>query len=220
MAALVVEDMITTVVAEHDDALAARVVDALEDQSDVQVVARASSGHDAVEQVLDLMPDSALFDLGLPDLDGVEACRTVHEMAPAAALVVLVGDTDHERAFVALCEGAAACVGASWAPEQIAEAVRGATRGECVLPPAVAGQVLAALDALAGSATPHAAVGRPPSPTATEREVLTCLAAGESPGSIADRFDVTTRLVNLHTGFAVSKLQRWTERKRQLAQLT
>lgn len=220
MTALAVEDIITTVVAEPDDALASRVIDALDDQTDVQVVARTSSGQDAVAQVLELMPDSALFDLRLPDLDGVLACRTVHEMAPAAALVVVAGDQDHERAFVALCEGASACVGADAPSQLIADAVRGATRGECVLPPAVAGQVLAALEKLAASTSPHAIVGRPPTPTDTEREVLTCLAGGESPASIAERYDVTTRLVNLHTGFAVAKLQRWTERQRQLAQLT
>lgn len=50
--------------------------------------------------------------------------------------------------------------------------------------------------------------------SATEREVLLALAAGESPADIAQRHEVTARLVNLHTGYAVAKLQRHAERAR------
>jgi len=220
MAALAVEETITTLVAEADDARAQRVLHALIDDGDLDVVAVAPSGEAAVAQVLELMPDSALVGLGLPDVDGLEVCKAVHHAAPATALVVLADPADQERAFVALCEGASACVHAGASEAEIAAAVRGATRGECVLPGPLAAMVLEALEAIAGSAAPHAAVGRPPAPTDTEREVLACLAQGESPQEIADRYEVTARLVNLHCGFAVAKLQRWTERRRQLVHLT
>ena len=100
-----------------------------------------------------------------------------------------------------------------------AHALRAATRGECVLPGPFAAWVLDGLERFAAAEPPHAALDRAPSATDTEREVLTCLARGEQPASIAETYDVTTRLVNLHTGFAVAKLQRWTETRRQVSQL-
>ena len=89
MAALIVDDIVTALVAEADEALAQRVTTALGEDGDLQVVATAASGRGAVEQLLELMPDVALLDLRLPDVDGLDACRTVHALAPATALVVL-----------------------------------------------------------------------------------------------------------------------------------
>jgi DNA-binding NarL/FixJ family response regulator len=220
MAALTVDDIVTALVAEADEAFAQEVSNALADHDDLKVVATATSGRGAVEQLLELMPDAALLDLRLPDVDGLDACRTVHALAPATALVVLARPQDDDRAFAALCEGAAACVSIDTPLDEVGDALRGATRGECVLPGAVAARVLDGLERIASAQPPHAAVGRAPAATDTEREVLTCLADGERPARIADRYDVTTRLVNLHTGFAVAKLQRWTETRRQVSRLT
>jgi DNA-binding NarL/FixJ family response regulator len=220
MAALTVDDIVTALVAEADEAFAQRVSSALADHDDLKVVATATSGRGAVEQLLELMPDAALLDLRLPDVDGLDACRTVHALAPATALVVLARPQDDDRAFAALCEGASACVTIDTPLDEVGDALRGATRGECVLPGAVAARVLDGLERIAAAQPPHAAVGRAPAATDTEREVLACLAQGETPDRIADRYDVTTRLVNLHTGFAVAKLQRWTETRRQVSRLT
>lgn len=220
MAALIVDDIVTALVAEPDHDLARHIASALDEQGELQVVATAASGHDAVERLLELMPDAALLDLSLPDVDGLDACRTVHALAPATALVVLSRPQDDDRAFAALCEGASACVAVDGPVELLADALRGATRGECVLPRVLAARVLDGLERIAAASPPHAAVGRAPAATDTEREVLLCLAQGLDPAEIAHRYDVTTRLVNLHTGFAVAKLQRWTETRRQLAQLT
>jgi DNA-binding NarL/FixJ family response regulator len=220
MAALIVDDIVTALVAEADEAFAERVTAALAESDDLQVVATATSGRGALDQLLELMPDAALIDLRLPDVDGLDACRTVHALAPATALVVLARPQDEDRAFAALCEGAAACVTAETPLHELGDALRGATRGECVLPAAIASRVLEGLDRIAAASPPHAGLDRAPSATETEREVLTCLAQGEQPDAIAGRYDVTTRLVNLHTGFAVAKLQRWTETRRQVSRLT
>jgi DNA-binding NarL/FixJ family response regulator len=220
MAALIVDDIVTALVAEADTAFAEQVTAALADHDDLQVVATATSGRGAVEQLLELMPDAALLDLRLPDVDGLEACRTVHALAPATALVVLARAQDDDRAFAALCEGASACVTAETPLDEVGDALRGATRGECVLPGPVAARVLDGLERIAAASPPHAGLDRAPSATETEREVLTCLAEGQTPSAIADAYDVTTRLVNLHTGFAVAKLQRWTETRRQVSRLT
>jgi len=220
MAALIVDEIVTALVAEADEAFAHQVASALVEHGDLHVVATATTGRAALEQLLELMPDAALVDLRLPDVDGLEACRTVHALAPATALVVLARAQDDDRAFAALCEGAAACVSVDMPLDQVGDALRGATRGECVVPAPVAGRILDGLERIAAAGPAHAAVGRPPTATDTEREVLTLLAQGHGPEQIAAMHDVTIRLVNLHTGFAVAKLQRWTETRRQLSQLT
>lgn len=217
MTALALDDVITVVVAEADRSTSDAALAALGRTGEVEVVGRASAGQEAVAQVLEVMPDAALLDLDLPDVDAVGACRQLHELAPAATLVVLSRSDDHDRAFAALCEGATACVDAA-SLDRLDEVVRGATRGECVLPPPLAARVLAALEQAAAEGTPHAPTDRPPAPTATEREVLSRLAEGQRPADIAALHDVTTRLVNLHSGFAVAKLQRWAERRHHLAE--
>jgi len=198
-------DEITVVVADGDGAKRALFSATLDDQPDLTIVGRASSGVTAVEQILDLMPDVAVCSTDLPDADGVDTCRAVIDRAPAACIVLVAGQSELRRAYEGILAGAVSCVSLESAAHDLAAATRAANRRESMLPPPIAGQILRDMEAVGGRDA--ATLGRP-TLTATEREVLTRLAHGEAPREIARRYDVTPRLVNVHTGYAVAKLHR------------
>jgi DNA-binding NarL/FixJ family response regulator len=93
-------------------------------------------------------------------------------------------------------------------------ATRSAARRESVLSAGVARRLIAEMTGYEDE-TAHPA-NRPPSLTLTEREVLTLIARDKLSDEIADLYDVTARLVNLHTGYAVAKLQLHLAQQRKL----
>jgi DNA-binding NarL/FixJ family response regulator len=97
---------------------------------------------------------------------------------------------------------------------EIFSATRSAGRRESVISAGVARRLLDEM-ARTENMSAHPA-NRPPSLTLTEREVLTLIARDKLADEIAAMYDVTARLVNLHTGYAVAKLQQHLARQRKL----
>ena len=178
---------------------------ALQSATDIRMVGTAASSQAMNALVIERVPDVAVVDLRLTDaLAG--CCSLVHD-APAAALIVVAPDGDPE-AFEALSYGATSCLPVEQAAGELADTVRASARGEAILPPIIAGRLLQALAAVPG----ESGLMGTQALTSTEQEVLTRLAGGDAPAIIATRYQVTARLVNLHAGYAVAKLQRHIER--------
>ena len=147
-----------------------------------------------------------LLDVRIEEPDARAVTRRIREWAPATRILTMVPGDD-EDTYTVVVAGATAVVASDTAPDELARAVIGAARGESVLPPRVARRLVHDIDAWAQrSADP---LHPPPTLTATEREVLNRLADGDTPATIADDHAVTPHLVNLHTGYAVAKLQRY-----------
>lgn len=206
---------ITAMVADTDDDRRNQIAARLQSEPGITVLESTGSTTHAIDRILDLLPDAVIFDTRLSDTGTVEACRRLHEQAPAVELILLAGPEDIEKAYEAITFGAAGCLQRAQAVELCGAAVRGASRGEYLVPPMVAARVLHDVDAYAADDSHPYGMSSPL--TATEREVLSSLAAGETPADIARRHQVTARLVNLHTGYAVAKLQRHAERARAAA---
>ncbi len=203
---------LTVMIADPDDGRRERLVTRLSAAPGITVLDATCDTTYAVNRILDQLPDAVILDVKLPDSAALTACWAVQQHAPATQVILLAGPEDLETAYAAMTYGAAGCLQRAEAVDQCLEAVRGVTRGECLVPPLVAAKVLHDVDAW--SRSPRAPFGRVSPLSATEREVLLALAAGESPADIAQRHEVTARLVNLHTGYAVAKLQRHAERAR------
>jgi len=208
---------ITAMVADAESNRRDQIVARLTDEPGVTVLEATADAATAVDRILDLLPDVVILDVKLPNSSALSACWTVLREAPATQMILLAGPEDLEAVFQAITYGAAGCLQRAEAVEQCGMAVRGATRGEYLLPPLVANRVRHDVEAYAKDvAHPYGAS----SPlTATEREVLSSLAGGDTPADIARRHEVTARLVNLHTGYAVAKLQRHAERARAMSPL-
>lgn len=171
-------------------------------QPDIDVVAEAATGRDAVTLVRQLAPDVVLLDLLMPQMDGFEAIRRMHEHSPDTRIVVLTSFFAEGQVLRALRAGALSYLLKDADAEEIAAAVRKAARGEAVLAPAVAA---------AAAARP---AGHPTAPTAglarlTNREldVLRLIADGLSNAVIAERLTISEGTVKTHVNNLLSKLQ-------------
>jgi DNA-binding NarL/FixJ family response regulator len=154
---------------------------------DVDVVAAAAGGRQAVEMVEAARPDVVLMDLSMPDLDGIEATRELTRRAPAANVVVLTSFSDRERILDALDAGATGYLLKDADPEELLRGIRAAAEGESPLHPKVAGHLVRRHQ-------------RPSSPQLTEREqeILALIAQGAPNKVIAHRLQIAEKTVKNH----------------------
>jgi len=105
----------------------------LEASPEVQIIGTAASGRMAVNQARELTPDIILMDIGMPDLNGVEATRQVLEAVPHAQVVILSMSGDPEHIFLALDAGARGYLLKESAGREVLKAVQAVHAGECYL---------------------------------------------------------------------------------------
>ena len=194
-----------TVLLVDDHALVRQGVRAfLQTQEDINVVAEASNGEEAVREAAEHAPDVALMDLIMPGTDGVEATRLLKDRSPRTRVIVLTSYHDDEHIFPAIRAGALSYVLKEVGPEELAEAIRKAAAGEAVLNPRVASRVVRELHG--------AGAGRGETPNAyrelsgRELEVLRLIADGLANSEIAARLYVSEKTVKSHVGNILSKL--------------
>jgi DNA-binding NarL/FixJ family response regulator len=109
-----------------DDVPAMRIVlrAVLEEEGDLEVVGEAGDGEEAVTEIARLKPDVVVLDLSMPRLDGLEAIPRIHEVAPAARIVVFSGYAADRMEPLALAVNASRYVEKGRALEELREVVR------------------------------------------------------------------------------------------------
>jgi DNA-binding NarL/FixJ family response regulator len=155
---------------------------------DMEVVATASDGEEALDQARAAEPDVILMDLDMPKLDGIEATRRVLAERPNTAVLVLTSFSDRPRILGALEAGASGYLLKDVAADEVAEGIRAAARGESPLDPRAARTVLTARH----EPDPLAAL------SFREREVLKLLLEGLPNKLIARRLEITEKTVKSH----------------------
>jgi DNA-binding NarL/FixJ family response regulator len=159
----------------------------LDGEPDLDVVAEAGSGAEAVRLAPELAPDVVLMDLRFADgIDGVEALRQVTAKAPGMAVVMLTSYAGHADVVRALEAGARGYVLKAGPPEALFQAVRDAAAGRIGLASEVVG-------ALVGRV-----VSPPPELTEREREVVRLMADGHSNRAIAEALFLSEATVKTH----------------------
>lgn len=169
-------------------------------QADLEVVGEAGDGASAVDRARELAPDVVLMDVQMPVMDGIEATRQIRAALPETEIVVLTTFLDTDTISKAVAAGAIGYVLKDVPPQELAEAVRKAARGEVHLAPVVQRRLMDSL------ARPRGAEPAPEELTTREREVLTLLAAGRSNKEIGRLLGVTERTVKGHVGNVMGKL--------------
>jgi DNA-binding NarL/FixJ family response regulator len=172
--------------------------------TDVEVVAEAGEGREALRLAGLVKPDVILMDLKMPDVDGVAATRSLRTTLPTCRVVALTTFEDDELVFEALRAGAVGYLLKDVSSERLLDAVRSAARGETVLQPSVATKVVAELSRLAERASPAATAH---GLSDREMEVLRFLARGASNKEIASALSIAEGTVKNHVTNILTKLE-------------
>jgi DNA-binding NarL/FixJ family response regulator len=162
-----------------------RLVDALDD---IELVAAAADGEEAVERAHETSPDVVLMDLDMPRVDGIEATGRIIAERPGTAVLVLTSFSDRARILGAVEAGACGYLLKDASSEEVAEGIRSAARGESPMDPRV---VRAVLDARTDPDPLEAFSDR-------EREVLALLVEGLPNKLIARRLEISEKTVKSH----------------------
>ena len=170
---------------------------------DVEIVATAADGVEAVERARAERPDIVLMDLRMPRLEGAEATRQILESLPETRVLVLTTYADDEFLFPALQAGARGYLTKDATAEEIEQAIRALAAGQTHLDPAVQQRLVAAvLDQAQPPATSETApapqADLPDELTQREVEVLKLIAAGLSNREIADTLVLSNATVKTH----------------------
>lgn len=182
----------------------ARLVDAA---PDLEVVAQAADGREAVAMVRAHRPDVVLLDMQMPVMDGLSAASEIlrDQHGPAPAVVILTSFPYDRYIVPALRLGAAGYLLKDSTVEELHRGIRAAAAGEAMLSPLVARRLLDAVGpALSGTA--QAARDRVAPLSARERDVLACVAEGLSNADVARRLYLAEPTVKAHLAHAMTKL--------------
>ncbi|MET8757862.1 response regulator transcription factor [Lentzea sp. NPDC004782] len=195
--------MIRVVLADDEPVVRFGVRAVLATAGDVDVVAEAENGSEAVELVAAHRPDVAVLDIRMPRLDGLDAANLIRAHHPDTRTLVLTTFADDGYISRALGEGASGFVLKTGDPQEIIAGVRAVATGAAYLSPLVARRVV---DQLAKNRPRPGAAQRVQALTAREREVLGLVGAGLSNAEIAGQLHVVEGTVKVYVSTILRQL--------------
>ncbi len=195
--------MIRLVIADDHAVVRRGLVGLLGELDDVEVVAAAADGAEAVALVRQHSPDLVLMDLQMPGMDGVTATRVITQETSGTDVLILTSFSDGPRLLAAIDAGAVGYLLKDAEPDDLVAGVRAAARGESPIDPKAARHLLTSRATgrwAEDQPFPRAALSR------REREVLDLVAAGLVNKQIARRLGITERTVKGHLTSAFQRI--------------
>jgi DNA-binding NarL/FixJ family response regulator len=171
----------------------------LDRQPDMEVVAEAADGADALAEALQCRPDVAILDVAMPKLTGLQVARELRAQAPEIDVLILSMHDDERYLFEALKAGASGYVLKSEADHDLVDAVRAVKRGDPFLTNAAERSLIRAwmADDATGPVEPL---------TPREQEVLKLIAEAHTNNEIAEILHLSAKTVESHRGNLLRKL--------------
>jgi DNA-binding NarL/FixJ family response regulator len=200
-----IERVIRILLADDEAMMRAGVRAILAADPELDVVAEAGDGREAVDLAISHHPDVALLDIRMPKLDGLAAAREIRLAAPGTAVVMLTTFGEDDYIAKALDVGASGFLLKSGDPRELIAGVRAVADGAAYLSPKVAQRVI---HQLAGGRMSRGAAARDRIAALTdrEREVLALLGAGLSNAEIARRLYIVEGTVKAYVSTILTRL--------------
>lgn len=171
-------------------------------QTSIEVVGEADSGAEGVKLATIVQPDVVLLDLNMPGLSGVETLQLLLQDTPQRAVVMLTVSEDADDLAMALRAGARGYLLKNIDAAFLVTAIQRAAAGESVMSEAMTTKLMQQFRAGAAAPLPSDEARLTP----REREILACLARGESNKEIARRLDLAESTVKIHVQNILKKL--------------
>jgi DNA-binding NarL/FixJ family response regulator len=174
----------------------------LSDEPDIDVVAEATNGLEAVEKTARFSPTVVLMDIRMPELDGLEATRRILATDSEARVLILTTFDLDESVYEALTAGASGFVLKDDPPEQLLAAIRTVAAGEALLSPSITKRVIGQFTRIRRPAPPKEFEEL----TTREQDVFRLIADGLSNAEIAEELFISETTVKTHITHILQKL--------------
>ena len=171
-------------------------------EEDIEVVAEASNGLEAVEKASRFRPSVVLMDIRMPELDGLTATQRILAADDSARVLILTTFDHDEYVYEALRIGASGFVLKDDPPEQLIAAIRTIAEGDALLSPSITKRVIEQFGRVPRPEPPSEVADLTP----REQEILRLIAKGLSNGEIADTLVISETTVKTHVTRVLQKL--------------
>ena len=173
----------------------------------VEVTAEASNGREALKEIQARKPDVVLMDIGMTELNGLEATARITKELPGVRVIILSMHTSEEYVVRALRAGAAGYLVKDAGTSELEVAVQAVARGQTYLSPAVSKQVVSDyLRRVEGDAAPGLAESPHDLLTPRQREILQLVAEGRTTKQIAQQLGLSVKTVDTHRAELMERL--------------
>jgi DNA-binding NarL/FixJ family response regulator len=198
-------EIIKVILADDHGVVRSGIKSLLETEKDIEVIAEASNGQEALEKVKTWRPDLIIIDVRMPVMNGIEATRKIHEEVPATRVLVLSMHDDEEYVLQALECGASGYLLKDASKEEFLKAVKMVYQGEMYFSGELSGLLVGGFRK---KAVPTASeVSAAYDLTRREKQILSMLTRGINNKEIADKLDKSVRTIETHRFNIMKKLK-------------
>jgi DNA-binding NarL/FixJ family response regulator len=198
-------DVVRVLIADDQAVFRRGLYVVLATEDNIEVVAEAENGEEAIAKTEELAPDVVLMDVRMPRVNGIEAARQIREISPSTKILMLTVSDEEDDLYQAIKAGANGYLLKEISVEEVAEAIRAVAQGQSLISPYMASKLLNEFNSLAKRAEERDQY-LAPRLTSREMDVLRHVARGMSNREIADNLFISENTVKNHVRNILEKL--------------